>query len=218
MPHSSLDASPAGTSASAFRVLAGKPWLNGVLGLTFLALSAVGGYAADVVANNNFNEVRPGELYRSAQPSAREIAAYVGRYKIKTIVNLRGANAGTSWYDSEVAASRSLGVTHIDFAMSAKRELTQARAEALVRILREAPKPVLIHCQSGADRSGLASALYLAAISKTDEATAENQLSIRYGHISLPLAGAYAMDVTFERLEPWLGLGEAQARSSSTAG
>jgi protein tyrosine/serine phosphatase len=182
-----------------------RAWLYGCAGLVLLAFSAAGGYAADIVLNNNFNEVRPGELYRSAQPDALEIAAYANRYKIKTIVNLRGSNPGTLWYDSEVAASEALGITHIDFPMSAKRELTLAQAQALVEIFRTAEKPILIHCEAGADRSGLASALYLAAVSKVGEATAERQLSIRFGHISSPLSASYAMDLTFENLEPWLG-------------
>ncbi|MFD2031462.1 tyrosine-protein phosphatase [Ancylobacter dichloromethanicus] len=52
--------------------------------------------------------------------------------------------------------------------------------------MKDAKKPILIHCQAGADRSGLASALYLAAIKKNSaEAEAEAQLSIRYGHFFL---------------------------------
>jgi protein tyrosine/serine phosphatase len=186
-----------------------KNVLRGLAGLFLIGLSAVGGYAADVVLNNNFNVVRPGELYRSAQPSGGDIALYASRYKIKTIVNLRGSNAGAHWYDSEVAISNALGITHIDFRMSSKRELTQPQAEALIRLLKDAPKPILIHCQSGADRSGLVSALYLAAIAKSSEIFAEQQMSIRYGHIASPLSPAYAMDRTFEKLEPWLGFKES---------
>ena len=67
-------------------------------------------------------------------------------------------------------------------------------------------KPLLIHCQSGADRSGPAAALYLAAIARHGEAAAEDQLSIRYGHIGLPhVSSAYAMGRTWETLERWLG-------------
>jgi protein tyrosine/serine phosphatase len=72
--------------------------------------------------------------------------------------------------------------------------------------MRDAPKPILIHCRSGADRTGLASALYLAAIAKTNEKTAEGQMSIFYGHLGLPIMSrAFAMDRTFEMMEPLLG-------------
>jgi len=89
--------------------------------------------------------------------------------------------------------------------MSAYQELTQERAAELIALLARVEKPVLIHCKAGADRSGLAAALYLAAVSKQGEEAAQEQLSIRFGHISVPLTGASAMVQTFVALEPWLG-------------
>ncbi|TAZ44115.1 protein tyrosine/serine phosphatase, partial [Rhizobium leguminosarum] len=72
--------------------------------------------------------------------------------------------------------------------------------------MERAEKPVLIHCNWGADRSGLASALYLAAIAKEGEAKSESQISLWFGHIPIPLISKpYAMDQTFEALEPYLG-------------
>ncbi|MFS8115963.1 dual specificity protein phosphatase family protein [Rhizobium jaguaris] len=165
-----------------------------------------GGFYAHMLWTTNFHPVIAGELYRSSQPSAATIAELQKKYGIKTIINLRGDNSGRSWYDNEVAQAKELNINHIDFKMSANHELPQARAAQLVEIMRDAPKPLLIHCQAGADRTGLASALYLAAIAKTGEATAEGQMSIMYGHLPLSFTGAYAMDRTFEKLEPWLGL------------
>jgi len=75
----------------------------------------------------------------------------------------------------------------------------------LIALLRSAPKPVLIHCKQGSDRTGLASALYLAALAKAGEPVSEEQLSVRYGHIAIPLVGTYEMDRSFEAMEPRLG-------------
>lgn len=170
------------------------------------AFAAVaGGFYAHMLWTTNFHPVIAGELYRSSQPSAEMIADLQKQYGIKTIINLRGYNSGHHWYDKEVAEAKQLNINHIDFRMSSGRELTQEQAAQLIEIMRDAPKPLLIHCQAGADRTGLASALYLAAIAKTNEATAENQMSIFYGHLSLSFARAYAMNRTFEKLEPWLG-------------
>ncbi|WP_160004388.1 dual specificity protein phosphatase family protein [Rhizobium sp. 18055] len=171
-------------------------------GMLFLI---VGGYSSYLAATDNFHTVVPGEVYRSSQPSAETIADIEKRYGIKTILNLRGDSGKPQWYDEEVAQAKALGITHIDFGMSAAKQLTQEKAEALIRIMRDAPKPILIHCRSGADRTGLASALYLAAIAKTSEKTAEGQMSILYGHLGLPLSAAFAMDRTFEMMEPVLG-------------
>ncbi|MBM7047657.1 MULTISPECIES: dual specificity protein phosphatase family protein [Rhizobium] len=175
-----------------------------------VALGAFGavaiGFYAHMLWTTNFHPVIAGELYRSSQPTAATIAELQKQYGIKTIINLRGKNSGRHWYDREVAEAKQLNINHIDFRMSSNRELTQAQAAQLVEIMRDAPKPLLIHCQAGADRTGLASALYLAAIAKTNEATAVGQMSIIYGHLSLSFTRAYAMDRTFEKLEPWLGL------------
>jgi protein tyrosine/serine phosphatase len=152
----------------------------------------------------NFHPVVAGELYRAAQLDASQIAGVQKEYGIRTIINLRGASQA-DWYKKEVAESQALGVNHIDFRLSATKELTQTQVEELVALMRDAPKPILVHCRGGADRSGLASALYVAAISKGSEEAAEAQLSPYYGHFPIPFTRFWAMDETFERIEPWLG-------------
>jgi protein tyrosine/serine phosphatase len=103
-----------------------------------------------------------------------------------------------------LAASQSLGIMHMDFRMKASREMTDAQAKELIELMRHAPKPLLVHCNAGADRSGLASALYVAAIAKGEEAAAERQLSLRYGHVPLWFRESAAMRHTLTRLEPTL--------------
>ena len=176
-------------------------------GLTILVvLLLVGVYLATLQFIGNFHTVITGELYRSGQPNAAAIEDYSRRYGLRTIVNLRGAKPGKPWYDNEVATARRLGITHIDFAMSSRRELKQAEAARLLAMLESAPKPILIHCEAGADRTSLVSALYLAHAAKADEESAEGQISLFFGHIGLPLLSpTYAIDRTWEKLEPWLG-------------
>ncbi|MDR6954006.1 protein tyrosine/serine phosphatase [Ancylobacter sp. 3268] len=152
----------------------------------------------------NFHTVVAGELYRAGQVNADQLAGIQRDYGIKTVINLRGAS-NHPWYRDEVAESEKLGLTHIDFGLSAGRELTQKEVEQLIAIMRDAPKPILVHCKGGSDRSGIASALYVAAIAKEGEEAAEWQLSLFYGHFPIPFFPAWAMDETFERIEPWLG-------------
>ncbi len=155
--------------------------------------------------NGNFHEVYKGELYRSAQFEPGDITRYAKKYGIRSVLNLRGENTGRDWYNEEVAESKADGITHINFRMSAHTELNQQEAENLIKVMRDAPKPLLIHCQAGSDRTGLASALYVAAIKKDGEEAAEWQLSVVYGHLPIIFARGYAMHQTFEALEPWLG-------------
>jgi hypothetical protein len=72
----------------------------------------------------------------------------------------------------------------------------------LVEIFDHSEYPILIHCQQGADRTGLASAAYLMLHTDADYATARRQCSPRYGH--LPVYTATAMDDFFEQYEEWL--------------
>lgn len=169
------------------------------------ALLALVVYAGAMRLTGNFHVILPGELYRSAQPTASQLDEYYKHYAIGTIINLRGEQRGSAWYDAEVAEARRLGIEHVDFRMSARKGLTIAQARKLLSILREAQKPLLVHCEGGADRTGLVAALYLAALKGLGEEAAEAQISIRYGHISLPGAAAYAIDRSWEAMEPWLG-------------
>lgn len=165
------------------------------------ALLSLGVYLGGLQLTGNFHEVLPGQLYRSAQPTPAALAEYNGRYGIRTVINLRGSS-DAEWYRDEVATSRKLGLTHIDFRMSANKPLSVKRTHELAAILRDAPKPVLIHCQSGSDRTGLASVIYLQQVAGVAQETAEKQLSILFGHIGIRyLSGTIAMEDSWERFE-----------------
>ena len=162
-------------------------------------------YVVIVFSTGNFHEIIRGQLYRSGQPSAEQIAYWHRRYGIKTIINLRGAHPNKDWYRAERAMAQEYGIALIDYKISAKRELAPAQVEELLAILAKAKTPVLIHCRDGADRSGLVSALYVAGVAKGSEYYAEFQLTPLYGHIPVWFAPYYAMDRSFENAEPRLG-------------
>ncbi len=175
--------------------------LRGLLGAigTLLAITL---FLVIQLQLGNFHAVIPGELYRSAQPTATDIAAYTKEHGIKTILNLRGSNPGDKWYRDEVEASKAAGITHLDFRMKGARELTDEQVHALIEVMKTAPKPLLIHCRAGADRSGLAVALYLSELKQSHSREARYQLSLRYGHLPFWWTKAQAMDRTLDRVIP----------------
>jgi protein tyrosine/serine phosphatase len=167
-----------------------------VIGVVLIGLLAIGGYTIYILAINNFHAIVPGVAYRAAQLDADNIRTYVERHGIRSIVNLRGAHPGDPWYDEEAGAARRHGLALFDFPISGTRILPIERTHELVAVLEQAPLPVLIHCESGADRSGLAAALFLLSNRRTSLAVASSQLSLAYGHFPFFLSKTGAMDQT----------------------
>ena len=167
--------------------------------------SFLGGYLVTIQYKGNVHTIVAGQAYRSNQPDPSRIAQLKTLYGIKTIINLRGAEPGSKWYDDEVAASTALGIQHADYAMSSRKQLSKEQTRALIALMQQAEKPVLLHCKAGSDRTGLAAALYIAAVAKGGERKAEGQMSIAYGHFALPFSPTRAMDDTFEAIEAELG-------------
>jgi len=146
---------------------------------------------------DNVHPVVPGAVYRSGQLGSDHLEAVITRYHIRSVLNLRGARPGSRWYDDEVATAERDGVEHVDVELSPERDVPASEAERLVRLMDALPKPVLIHSQVGADRSGLVAALYRFARIHDGASAAAAQLSAWYGHIPLLRAKTAAMDRSF---------------------
>ena len=165
-----------------------------IAGILLSPVIIFSGWALGVRAVGNVHEVEKRQLYRSAQLSDSQLYEVIDQYKIRTIINLRGRNPGLKWYDDEIGVARRMGITHIDVAMSASKKPDAATVDRLTAAFRTAPKPILIHCEGGADRSGLASAIYELQIAHRPLSDATSQLSILYGHFPWLMSKTVAMD------------------------
>ena len=176
-------------------------WLVSALQAAALTVVLTAGsyaaYCGIIIYEGNFNTVRQGVLYRSAQPDKSELEAYARKYGIRSVLNLRGAHPRDAWYESEMAGVHELGLVHYDYPISAKRFVTSRQIAQILDIVRRAPKPLLIHCQSGADRAGLVAALYDYAIAGESAREADRQLSLIYGHFPYLTSKSGAMDASF---------------------
>ncbi|MDO5706645.1 MAG: hypothetical protein Q4G49_16465 [Paracoccus sp. (in: a-proteobacteria)] len=92
------------------------------------ALRAMIGWLGFLLATGNTHPVITAELYRSAQPDAAMLMRMHRDHGIAGIINLRGENAGSPWYDEEIATAADLNIAHYDLGMSAARELTADEA------------------------------------------------------------------------------------------
>jgi protein tyrosine/serine phosphatase len=164
---------------------------------TGLTAGSGGAYWGFVQYQGNFHVVKEGEFYRSAQLAPDELHNAIQDHGIRSILNLRGAHPGQAWYDDEIAVSRALGVTHYDYGLSAYRIVTAQQIDELLDIVRNSPKPLLVHCKSGADRAGLVSALYRFADEGASAEQADRELSLIYGHFPYLASRSRAMDDSF---------------------
>lgn len=141
----------------------------------------------------NFHKVDD-NVYRSAQLRSYNFPYYEKKASIKSILNLRGKK-NKEWYKYEISASKKYHIKHYDFKMSAGKELSFKQMNKLISIIKNAPKPILIHCKAGADRTSLAIALYLKAIKHTTNA--KDAFSLEYGHFPWLGSRTIAMDKSF---------------------
>jgi len=158
--------------------------------------------AVHVVAGPNLHTVLPGRVYRSAQPSTTQLERIVGAYGVRTLINLRGDCDGDTWYHHEKLTAARLGVRFIDVGLWASLPPDRDEMRRFVKALDEVEYPVLIHCQQGGDRTGLASALVLLLQTEAGLNEARGQLSLRFGHY--PYGRAAVMDRYLAAYERWL--------------
>src|SRR5207248_638513 len=115
---------------------------------------------------------------------------------------LRGDNAHADWYWEEKRTTGRLGVVMVDVGLYGNSPAETDQLRLLVDTLDTAPRPVLVHCNSGGDRAGLASTLALLLRTEADLPEARGQLAWWLGHN--PLSDAACHDRMFDRYAEWL--------------
>jgi len=139
------------------------------------------------LAWTNFAPVIPGRLYRCNHPTPGRLAALTSRYGLKTLINLRGAGGGGSDALSREMAVR-LGLDFVDAPLKSRGAPPRARLLHLTDVFLRMREPALIHCKSGADRAGLAAAVFL-LMNGVPVTQARRQLALRFGHLTGSDAG-----------------------------
>ena len=192
-----------------------RPHLSLISALFLFCLTAGGAPAAErpaewaqpVTLNHaeNFFRVTP-DFYRAAQPTEEAMRAYAG-FGIKTVINLRNFHD-----DVEVAAGTPLHLRRV--AINTWDIEDHEIAEAVALIL-TSPKPVLLHCLHGADRTGLVTAVYRVTQQGWNKADAKKEM----------MEGDFGFHSVWRNIPTWLDdMDEAQmkrlidARAQALAG
>jgi hypothetical protein len=143
----------------------------------------------------NFHWVEPREAARSAQAYAGFLGPFLRAHAIRGLINLRGSNPGHSWWRYETRICARVGIVHYDVKLNSRQLPTKAMLLALIGAFDSVPRPFLLKCSGGQDRTSLAAALYLLHRQGwRGLADAEKQFA-RWPYLHLP-----------KRKQRWLGL------------
>jgi hypothetical protein len=182
----------------------GARWLRGLALFGAVAALLAGAWAWHTfVEMENLHTVVPGELYRSGQPRPEQLARWSETLGLRAVLRLKSDGA-TAEGEQQVLSER--GIQLVRLRLSGQRAPTRAELLELLDLLARAPRPLLVHCDAGADRTGLAVALALLQEGRSPS-EARRQFGLRYRHLGAVLGSPLA-DV-LDEYAAWL----AQTRS-----
>jgi protein tyrosine/serine phosphatase len=136
----------------------------------------------------NWGVVESGRLYRSNHPLPWQLEQAARRHGIASVINLRGHREACGSDSLGREAAGALGLVHADQPFESRGAPHKDRLARLIHLYRTLPEPILIHCKSGADRTGLAAGVWR-LIKGQGAARAAEELSVRYGHVAAAKTG-----------------------------
>ena len=147
-----------------------------------------------MVKVKNFHKVSQ-TLYRSAQPNKKEMQQ-LKNYGINTIINLRNSL-------SDKQEVKNSGLKLIEIPIKTKKISYEDMVDAMIAF-RDAPKPVLVHCRRGSDRTGCFVACYRMLFEDVSREEAKKELldeDLGYYQNLFPNIAAFVDTVDIERIK-----------------
>lgn len=125
----------------------------------------------------NWGVVEENKVYRSRKLSSLEFIQQLRKYSLRSVLCL----ASCTKEEKEIA--KTYKIKYYDLTVNIP-EITLVDLDDIVEVLKESPKPLLIHCRQGADRTGLAAALYFLSIKgEAPKVSIKKGLKLRHGHL-----------------------------------
>jgi len=130
--------------------------------------------------------------------------------EIKTVLNLRGANGHEKWYRAERDATLAAGATQVDVSLSSCVWMSRAQLLTLIDLLDSIEYPVIIHCEWGAERTGVVSAFVELLREGSTIDDARNQFALKFMY--LPVGDGKIMGEMIDQYDNWLRKRELEHR------
>lgn len=150
-----------------------------VLALLLIIILA-SSYLLYLQLSNNFHTVIPNKVYRSKLLSDNDLNHIMRIYNIESILNI---NSSANPYENKLAAESKIKLKYLP--LQAHGTANKQQLLELIHTIETYPKPILIHCAQGADRTGLASALAIIVLQPNyNKFSWKHQISYKYGVVS----------------------------------
>jgi protein tyrosine/serine phosphatase len=172
---------------------AGRPrprllrWLIGLLiltGVTYGGYSLWVGEIRNMIWPRNWGVVEPGKLYRSAQISRRIIRPTLQDNHIGVVIFMSGDDPAREDTTIEARTCADLGIKRLNFNLNGNGTgKVDKYISALAEIIKSNRRnvPVLVHCETGAQRTGGVVAFYRVLVEGRSGSEAYAEL-LQYGH------------------------------------
>ena len=147
----------------------------------------------------NEGQIAPG-LFRSNHPDAKALAHWKAR-GIVEVISLRPAKSAAHKFEAQTCEA--LGLRLRNAPMQARMVPQRKQLLRLLDTFETLEKPALIHCKSGADRTGLAAAMWAIHMEGRPVAEARRALGLRHLHFRWSKTGVLDrfLDAYVQRLE-----------------
>lgn len=135
-------------------------------------------------------------IWRANQPQPHHLRYMKSELGLRTLINLRGESQ-KGYYLLEREMCAALDIQLIDFKMFSRDIPAPERIMEAKALFDSITYPAVMHCKSGADRTGITAALYLILKCGVSVEIARKQLSLKYLHIRQGKTGV--LDYYFNR-------------------
>ena len=132
----------------------------------------------------NFHKVNE-NIYRSGQPDENEFESLYTFNGIRSVLNLRESSRSKKHISAINRKWRSSVISLYEIPVDTN-EISEKDLHTILLVLRDAPKPVLIHCLLGSNRTGCAVAAYRIVFDNWSVEDAVNEfMKPEYGHYKM---------------------------------